>query len=101
MRINARFTLPIVLIVVLIGFAVIASRLYQERNMSQEAATAKKEEVSVTSGDDRGPGSLREALFVAAASRGNTLIATLRCSRVSCARNTWPMPPCPITPSIR
>jgi hypothetical protein len=70
MRISARFALAIVLFVVLIGFAVFASRLYQQRNLSQEATTAKKEEVSVTSGDDRGPGSLREALFVAAASHG-------------------------------
>src|SRR5262245_21272576 len=70
MRINGRFALAIVLIVVLVGFAMLASRYYQQRNQSPPAATAKKEEVSVTSGGDRGPGSLREALFVAAASRG-------------------------------
>lgn len=74
MRTSGRFALAIVLILVLAGFAVLASRLYQQRDESQQTATTKKEEVSVTSGGDRGPGSLREALFVAAASKSRASV---------------------------
>jgi parallel beta-helix repeat protein len=70
MRTSGRFALAVVLILVLAGFAVLASRLYQERNERGQPAPARNEEVSVTSAADRGPGSLREALFVAAASKG-------------------------------
>ena len=74
MRTSGRFALAIVLILVLAGFAVLASRLYQQRDESQQTATTKKEEVSVTTGGDRGPGSLREALFVAAASKSRASV---------------------------
>ena len=70
MRTSSRFALAGVLIIVLVGFAVLAGRLYQQREREQPAPARNNEEVSVTSAADRGPGSLREALFVAAASKG-------------------------------
>ena len=55
---------------VLIAIAVAAGRWYQMQHAAPQSSGAKAVIVHVTSGDDRGPGTLREALFVVAAATG-------------------------------
>ena len=60
---------------VVIAIAVAAGRWYQMQHAAPQSSGAKAVIVHVTSGDDRGPGTLREALFVVAAATGATTIS--------------------------
>lgn len=73
MRTRSRYTLAIG-VVVLLAIVVVAGRWYETRRalpgQSSNALT-----VNVTSGADRGPGTLREALFLVAAAEGKAIIS--------------------------
>lgn len=73
MAISRRSTISIV-VFVLLGAFVALGYWYQSRQV-QPGQAANSPPVSVTSGGDRGPGSLREALFIAAAANGEVTIS--------------------------
>jgi parallel beta-helix repeat protein len=72
MPISRRSTISIV-VFVLLGVFVALGYWYETRKV-QPGQAANSPAVSVTSGNDRGPGSLREALFIAAAADGEVTI---------------------------
>jgi parallel beta-helix repeat protein len=72
MAISRRSTISIV-VFVLLGVFVSLGYWYESRKV-QPGQAANSPAVSVTSGSDRGPGSLREALFIAAAADGEVTI---------------------------
>ena len=67
MRTSARVVVAVVVLLLLGGLAALGWR-YQTRQQAPAAGTAVT--VNVTSAADRGPGTLREALFIAAAANG-------------------------------
>ena len=73
MRISRRSAVSIAVLIVLGLFAGLA--YWYETQRSTPASVAEGPATNVTNGDDRGPGSLREALFIAAAASGETTIA--------------------------
>src|SRR5437667_261453 len=73
MSISRRTTLAIGVLVVL-GVFVLLGRWYQTQHAVPAAPAATSLTVRVTSGGDRGPGSLREAVFVADAAGGAAAI---------------------------
>jgi parallel beta-helix repeat protein len=87
MRLTARSTVAIGL-VVLLGAGVFASRWY-ERQRSAPRTRADSTVVTVSNGADRGPGTLREALFIAAAAAGPATISI----RVPKITLETPLPP--------
>jgi parallel beta helix pectate lyase-like protein len=73
MRISRRSAVAIGVLVLLSG-VVAVGRWYEKQNPAAEQ-TVGATLVNVTSGADRGPGTLREALFIAAAATGNATVA--------------------------
>ena len=73
MAISRRSTISIVVFVLLGAF--VALGYWYESHQVQPGQAANSPAVSVTSGADRGPGSLREALFIAAAADGEVVIS--------------------------
>ena len=73
MAVNRRAVVSIV-VLALLGIFVGIGVWYESRKAvpSQADETAA---IAVTNGDDRGPGSLREALFIAAAAKGRSTIS--------------------------
>jgi parallel beta-helix repeat protein len=84
----SRRLLTAVALLALIGAYVLASRWYGAVLPARAAATASVQ-ASVTSGADRGPGSLREALFTAAGASGSARIV-VRVPRITV---DTPLPP--------
>ena len=72
MSISRRTTLAVGVLVVLGAFALLGRWYQTQRAAPTPAATSLT--VRVTSGGDRGPGSLREAVFVADAAAGAATI---------------------------
>ena len=76
---------------VLLGVVVGLGRWYESRSARRSrAAVAKARSVHVTNGGDRGPGTLREALFIAAAATGSRPRSRSRCPKIS---SRPPLPP--------
>ena len=73
MRTSRRITLAVTVFVVLAGAAV-AAYWYQSNSVAP-APTSSGVVVNVTQGGDRGPGSLREALFIAASADSKTTVS--------------------------
>lgn len=73
MAISRRSTISIVVFLLLGAF--VAVGYWYESHKVQPGQAANSPAVSVTSGADRGPGSLREALFIAAAADGEVTIS--------------------------
>lgn len=73
MAVSRRSTISIV-VFVLLGVFVALGYWYETRKV-QPGQAANSPAVSVTSGSDRGPGTLREALFIAAAADGEVTIS--------------------------
>jgi parallel beta-helix repeat protein len=86
MRTSARLVVAVVVLLFLAGLAALGWR-YQTRQHAPAAATAVT--VSVTSAADRGPGTLREALFIAAAANGRADVLL----RVRSIAPETPLPP--------
>ena len=72
MAVSRRSTISIVVFVLLGAF--VALGYWYEQRQVQPGQAANSPAVSVTSGSDRGPGTLREALFIAAAADGEVTI---------------------------
>jgi parallel beta-helix repeat protein len=72
MAISRRSTISIVVFVLLGAF--VALGYWYESRQVQPGQAANSPAVSVTNGGDRGPGTLREALFIAAAADGEVTI---------------------------
>ena len=60
---------------VLLAVVVVLGRWYETRRAQPQRAAAQNVLIHVTDGGDRGPGTLREALFIAAAATGPTTIS--------------------------
>jgi parallel beta-helix repeat protein len=60
---------------VVLAAVVAAGHWYESRKVPAQRTTAKEVTVHVTNGGDRGPGTLREALFIAAAATGPSTIS--------------------------
>lgn len=88
MAISRRSTLSIV-VFVLLGVFVGLGYWYESRQVKPGQA-ANSPAVNVTSGEDRGPGTLREALFIAAAADGEITIS-LRVPKVTLATALPPL----------
>jgi len=73
MAVNRRAILSIVVLVVL-GVFVGIGFWYESKKVAPNQAEDSTA-IAVTNGDDRGPGSLREALFIAAAAKGRSTIS--------------------------
>src|SRR5687767_3991813 len=73
MAVSRRSTISIV-VFVLLGVFVTLGYWYESRQV-QPGQAANSPAVNVTSGSDRGPGTLREALFIAAAADGEVTIS--------------------------
>ena len=73
MPVSRRSTISIVVFVLLGAF--VALGYWYESRQVQPGQAANSPAVSVTSGSDRGPGTLREALFIAAAADGEVTIS--------------------------
>ena len=73
MAVSRRSTISIVVFVLLGAF--VALGYWYEQRQVQPGQAANSPAVSVTSGSDRGPGTLREALFIAAAADGEVTIS--------------------------
>src|SRR5581483_3414599 len=69
-----RATIAIVVFVAVVAIAVLG-RWYATQRARPEHASAKAVLVHVTSADDRGPGTLREALFIVAGASTPTTIS--------------------------
>jgi len=80
MRVSRRSAVAIGVLVLLSG-VVAVGRWYEKQSPAAEQA-AGSTLVSVTNGGDRGPGTLREALFVVAAAKGSATVS-IQVSRVS------------------
>src|SRR5262245_594290 len=80
MPISRRSTISIVVFVLLGAFAALG--YWHESHQIQPGQAANSSAVNVTSGNDRGPGSLREALFIAAAAEGEVTI-TMRVPKIT------------------
>ena len=74
MRISRRSAASIV-VLVLLGVFVSLGYWYRSRQVTPAQAASNSAAVNVTSGGDRGPGTLREALFIAAAANGEPTIS--------------------------
>jgi parallel beta-helix repeat protein len=75
MRVSARVSITLVAIAVLAGLAVFGNKWYHDKRVERsDKVAASHFETAVTSAADRGPGSLREALFVAAGARTRATI---------------------------
>jgi hypothetical protein len=72
MRISRRSALAIS-VFVLLGIVVALGTWYEQRRLLPEQSTDSTV-VNVTNGGDRGPGTLREALFIAAAATSKATI---------------------------
>jgi parallel beta-helix repeat protein len=73
MRTSQRFIIAVA-VFFLLGGAAFAAYWYQSNRSAPDPAAAGLT-INVTQGGDRGPGSLREALFIAAAANGKATIA--------------------------
>jgi hypothetical protein len=73
MRISRRTTLGLG-VLLLLGVFVLLARWYQNER-AEPGESEGSVSVTVTNGGDRGPGSLREALFLAAAARGSATVS--------------------------
>jgi parallel beta-helix repeat protein len=73
MRINRRFAISLGVFALLGGF--VALGVWYESQQVEPGQAADSATIDVTSGDDRGPGTLREALFIAAAAQGEATIS--------------------------
>jgi hypothetical protein len=82
MAISRRSTISIVVFVLLGAF--VALGYWYETRQVQPGQAANSPAVSVTSASDRGPGSLREALFIAAAADGEVTI-TMKVPKITLA----------------
>lgn len=80
MRISRRSALAAG-VLLLLGAFVVLGKWYETTRTEPAAPTADRLAVNVTSGGDGGPGSLREALFVAAAATGEASI-NIQVSRI-------------------
>lgn len=88
MAISRRSTISIV-VFVLLGVFVALGYWYESRKV-QPGQAANSPAVSVTNGGDRGPGSLREALFIAAAADGEVTIS-MRVPKITLATALPPL----------
>jgi parallel beta-helix repeat protein len=88
MAISRRSTISIVVFVLLGAF--VALGYWYESRQVQPGQAANATAVNVTSGDDRGPGSLREALFIAAAAHGEVTI-TVQVPKITLATTLPPL----------
>src|SRR5215212_4290823 len=82
MRFSRRSILALSMFI-LLGALVFAAQRY-ETQRAVPGLAADSVEISVTNGGDRGPGTLREALFLAAATKGKASIA-IKVPRISLA----------------
>ncbi len=87
MRISTRIGVAVAILVLLGGLAALGW-WYQQKQLAP-GQTASELAVSVTSPDDRGPGTLREALFVVASAPGRAVISI----RVPKIAIETPLPP--------
>ncbi len=87
MAISRRSTISIVVFVLLGAF--VALGYWYESRQVQPGQAANSPAVTVTSGNDRGPGTLREALFIAAAADGEVTISM----KVPTITLATPLPP--------
>lgn len=81
MRISRRYVVAIGVLLLLGVFALLA-RWYETTRPQPGEIAASTTEVRVTNGSDRGPGSLREALFIAAAA-GDKPTILIRVSKIT------------------
>lgn len=88
MRISRRSTISIG-IFLLLGVFVLLGSWYESRNATP-GRTADSVAINVTNGADRGPGTLREALFIAASADGEARIA-IRVKKISLASALPPL----------
>jgi parallel beta-helix repeat protein len=88
MPVSRRSTISIA-VFVLLGAFVAVGYWYESRQV-QPGKASKAQTVHVTSGGDRGPGSLREALFIAAASPDEITIS-LRVPKITLATTLPPL----------
>ena len=75
MALKGRSILAVVVFLVLGGMVALAAWYESQRHNRPAAATEKTVTVHVTNADDRGPGTLREALFLVAGATGPTNIS--------------------------
>src|SRR5262245_19485711 len=88
MRISRRSAVSIVVFAVLGMFALLG--LWYESTQAAAGQAATTATINVTSGDDRGPGTLREALFIAAAAEGEATIS-VRAPKITLATALPPL----------
>lgn len=88
MAISRRSTISIVVFVLLGAFAALG--YWYESRKVQPGQAANSPAVNVTSGNDRGPGTLREALFIAAAADGEVTIS-MRVPKITLATTLPPL----------
>ena len=88
MAISRRTSISAAVIVVLAAFVALA--FWHQTREKSAAVSEDSAAISVTSGEDRGPGSLREALFIAAAAHGEARIV-LRVPEVTLATALPPL----------
>jgi parallel beta-helix repeat protein len=89
MRISRRSIVSIV-VLVLLGVFVSLGYWYQSRQVTPGQAASNSAAVNVTNGGDRGPGTLREALFIAAATNGEATIS-INAPKISLATTLPPV----------
>jgi parallel beta-helix repeat protein len=87
MRMNRRSAIATG-VFVLLGVIVVLGRWYESRSALSQPSSGRAE-LDVTNGADRGPGTLREALFIAAAAGGRATIS-IKVPRISVET---PLPP--------
>jgi len=91
MQRSVRVGLAIAVVVLLAGLALFIGQWYQpKRAVARETAAARSTDLTVTTGADRGPGSLREALFVAASAPARPKIV-IRVDRIALATALPPL----------
>lgn len=88
MAISRRTSISAAVIVVLAAFVALA--FWHQTREKSAAVSEDSAAINVSSGDDRGPGSLREALFIAAAAHGEARIV-LRVPKVTLATALPPL----------